>query len=110
MGYGGPQVQNTTHTAKTQHTQPKHNTHCQNTTHTAKTQHTHCQNTTHTTKIQHTHTAKTQNTQCQNPTNTSKDCAHAPCTVQVKMADEEEAIRYYFSRNYDYATILNFLE
>ena len=26
------------------------------------------------------------------------------------MADEEEAIRYYFSRNYDYATILNFLE
>ena len=26
------------------------------------------------------------------------------------MADEEEAIRYYYSRNYDYATILNFLE
>ena len=26
------------------------------------------------------------------------------------MADEEEAIRYYFSQNYDYATILNFLE
>ena len=26
------------------------------------------------------------------------------------MADEEEAIRYHFSRNYDYATILNFLE
>ena len=50
------------------------------------------------------------NTHCQNTTDTSKDCAHAPWTVQVKMADEEEAIRYYFSRNYDYATILNFLE
>ena len=68
--YGGPQVQNTTHTAKTQHTLPKHNTHSQNTTHTAKTQHTlpkhntHCQNTTHTAKTQHTH--------CQNTTHTVK--------------------------------------
>ena len=88
--YGGPQVQNTTHTAKTQHTQPKHNTHSQNTTHTAKTQHTqpkhntHCQNTTHTAKTQHTlpkhnthcqnttHTAKTQHTHCQNTTHTVK--------------------------------------
>ena len=26
------------------------------------------------------------------------------------MADEEEAIRYYFSKNYDYYTMLRFLE
>ena len=110
--YGGPQVQNTTHTAKTQHTQPKHNTHCQNTTHTAKTQHTlpkhntHSQNTTHTAKTQHTqpkhntHTAKTQHTLSKHNTQVATSLKHnKPYQNRKKDTKTQFSILKGYSKN-----------